>query len=45
MTENSASDDAYWFSLGEAERDRGQFRQAELCFQKAVELNPYKAVY
>jgi len=34
-----------WFSAGERERDAGNLRQAQLCFERAVVLDPYNAVY
>lgn len=34
-----------WFAQGEAERDAGNFRQAELLFEKAAELDPCNGAY
>ncbi len=46
MTDSTHTDDAgYWFSSGERERDAGNLRQAQLCFERAVILDPYNAVY
>ncbi len=33
-----------WFSAGECERDAGNLRQAQLCFERAVALDPYNAM-
>jgi tetratricopeptide (TPR) repeat protein len=46
MTDPTHTDDSgYWFSAGERERDAGNFRQAQLCFERAAVLSPYNAVY
>ncbi len=45
MTDPTHTDDSgYWFSAGERERDAGNFRQAQLCFERAAVLSPYNAV-
>jgi tetratricopeptide (TPR) repeat protein len=46
MTDSTHTDDPdYWFSSGERERDAGNLRQAQLCFERATVLDPYNAVY
>ncbi len=46
MGNSTQTEDAgYWFSAGERERDTGNSRQAQLCFERAVTLEPHNAVY
>ncbi|HJK10345.1 MAG TPA: tetratricopeptide repeat protein, partial [Methanocorpusculum sp.] len=37
--EDGINNGEYWFNRGENERDCGNLRQAQLCFERAVELD------